>query len=124
VAAVCFCLQTVGVLLLWQTTSVYWLACYVLLYGYAMGGNATLQASLVGDTFGRLHYGAIAGRMTPFLVLAQGIGVPATGYLRDATGSYGPALAVVMVGSLVAAAVVLRVRPAARPLRHQDASHR
>ncbi|TMA50750.1 MAG: MFS transporter [Deltaproteobacteria bacterium] len=124
VAAVCFCLQTVGVLLLWQTTSVYWLACYVLLYGYAMGGNATLQASLVGDTFGRLHYGAIAWRMTPFLVLAQGIGVPATGYLRDATGSYGPALAVVMVGSLVAAAVVLRVRPAARPLRHQDASHR
>ncbi|TMB22546.1 MAG: MFS transporter [Deltaproteobacteria bacterium] len=124
VAAVCFCLQTVGVLLLWQTTSVYWLVCYVLLYGYAMGGNATLQASLVGDTFGRLHYGAIAGRMTPFLVLAQGIGVPATGYLRDATGSYGPALAVVMVGSLVAAAVVLRVRPAARPLRHQDASHR
>ena len=27
--------------------------------------------------------------MTPFLVLAQGVGVPATGYLRDTTGSYG-----------------------------------
>ena len=48
--------------------------------------------------------------MTPILVLAQGIGVPATGYLRDATGGYGPALAVVMAGSLVAAVVVLRVR--------------
>jgi len=124
VAAVCFCLQTLGVLLLWRTTSAPWLVCYVVLYGYAMGGNATLQASLVGETFGRLHYGAIAGRMTPFLVLAQGIGVPAMGYLRDATGSYGPALTVVMVGTLVAAAIVLRVRPVARALRPQNASHR
>ena len=27
--------------------------CYVVLYGYAMGGNATLQASLVAEAFGR-----------------------------------------------------------------------
>jgi MFS family permease len=109
VAAACFCLQAAGVLLLWQTTSVPLLVCYVVLYGYAMGGNATLQASLVGEAFGRLHYGAIAGRMTPFIVLAQAIGVPATGYLRDHTGSYGPALAAVIAGSLAAAVIVLRV---------------
>ena len=48
VAAVCFCLQAAGVLLLWQTRGPLLLACYVVLYGYAMGGNATLQASLVG----------------------------------------------------------------------------
>jgi MFS family permease len=109
VAAVCFCLQSLGVILLWQTRSMPLLALYVVLYGYAMGGNATLFASLVGAAFGRLHYGAIAGRMTPFLVLAQGIGVPATGYLRDHTGSYGPVLATVVVASLVAAGIVLRV---------------
>ena len=121
VAAVCFCLQTAGVFLLWRTQSPLWLACYVLLYGYAMGGNATLQASLVGATFGRLHYGAIAGRMTPLLVLAQGVGVPATGWLRDTTGSYGPALASVMLGGLVAAVIVLRVRPTP-PLQAPGAS--
>jgi MFS family permease len=124
VAAVCFCLQAAGVLLLWQTTSPALLACYVILYGYAMGGNATLQASLVGEAFGRLHYGAIAGRMTPFIVLAQAAGVPATGYLRDLTGSYGPALALVIAGALVAAVVVLRVRlprPGA-PLQRPGAS--
>jgi hypothetical protein len=87
-----------------------------------MGGNATLQASLVGRTFGRLHYGAIAGRMTPFLVLAQGVGVPATGYLRDVTGGYGAALGVVMVGSLVAAMIVLRVR-FPEPLQQPPPSH-
>jgi MFS family permease len=117
VAAVCFVLQAVGVALLALGHGAPLLAAYVVLYGYAMGGNATLQASLVGAAFGRLHYGAIAGRMTPLLVLAQGVGVPATGYLRDATGDYGPALAAVIVGSLVAAVVVLRVRLPAREAR-------
>jgi MFS family permease len=122
VAAVCFCLQAAGVLLLWLTDSALLLGCYVVLYGYAMGGNATLLASLNGAAFGRLHYGAIAGRMSPFLVLAQGVGVPATGYLRDATGSYGPVLATVTVASLLAAVIVLRVRLPAR-LQEQRASH-
>jgi MFS family permease len=122
VAAVCFCLQSAGVFLLWQTRSPLLLAAYVVLYGYAMGGNATLQASLVGRTFGRLHYGAIAGRMTPFLVLAQGVGVPATGYLRDVTGGYGAALGAVMLGSLVAAVIVLRVR-FPEPLQPPPPSH-
>ena len=117
VAAVCFVLQAVGVALLALGHGAPLLAAYVVLYGYAMGGNATLQASLVGAAFGRLHYGAIAGRMTPILVLAQGVGVPATGYLRDATGAYGPALAAVIAGSLVAAVVVLRVRLPAREAR-------
>src|SRR5262249_9864263 len=83
VAAVCFCLQAVGVLLLWQARGPLMLACYVVLYGYAMGGNATLQASLVAEAFGRVHFGAIASRLAPFVVAAQALGVPATGYLRD-----------------------------------------
>ena len=116
VAAMCFCLQALGVLVLWQTRSIPLLVCYVLLYGYAMGGNATLQASLVGETFGRLHYGAIAGRMTPFVVLAQALGVPATGLVRDHVGSYAPALIAVVAASLLAAALVLRVElPPRRP---------
>jgi len=92
------------------------------LYGYAMGGNATLLASLNAAAFGRLHYGAIAGRMSPLLVLAQGIGVPATGYLRDHTGSYGPVLGTVLAASLLAAAIVLRVRLPGR-LQPVAASH-
>jgi cyanate permease len=60
--------------------------------------------------------------MTPFLVLAQGVGVPATGYLRDTTGTWSAALAAVMVGSLVAAVIVLRVRIPDR-LQELPASH-
>lgn len=124
VAAVCFCLQAAGVCLLWRAHGPAALACYVVLYGYAMGGNATLVASLNGAVFGRMHYGAIAGRMSPFLVLAQGVGVPATGYLRDLTGGYDAALAVVVVCSLVAAAIVLRVRLPPRPRLPEPAPSR
>ena len=110
VAAVCFVLQAVGVWLLWQTTSTAALVCYVVLYGYAMGGNATLQASLVGESFGRLHYGAIASRMSPLVVLAQAATVPVTGWVRDHTGSYGPAFGAIAVAAVVAAVIVLRLR--------------
>jgi len=110
IAAVCFLLQAAGVWLLWQTRGTLALVAYVVLYGYAMGGNATLQASLVGEAFGRLHYGAIASRMTPFVMLAQAAGVPAVGWVRDRTGGYGPALATIVAAALVAAAVVSRMR--------------
>jgi len=110
VAAACFVLQALGVLILWQTRSMPALVCYVILYGYAMGGNATLQASLVAEAFGRLHYGAIFSRLTPFVVLSQAMGIPAMGYLRDHTGSYGPGLAVIVASSLIAVWLVLRVR--------------
>ncbi len=109
VAAMCFGLQGAGVLVLWVARGTPLLVCYVVLYGYAMGGNATLLASLNAATFGRLHYGSIAGRMSPLLVLTQAAAVLATGHLRDYTGGYGPMLASVIVASLLAAALVLRV---------------
>ena len=117
IAAACFCLQAVGVLLLWQGRGPWMLVCYVVLYGYAMGGNATLQASLVAEAFGRAHFGAIASRLVPFVVTAQALGVPATGYLRDVTGSFTPALLAIIVAALVAAAVVLQVRLPPKPGR-------
>jgi MFS family permease len=117
VAATCFALQAAGVLLLWFTHSAPALVCYVILYGYAMGGNATLQASLVAETFGRLHYGAIYGRLTPFVLCAQAAGIPLMGWLRDRTGHWEPALATIVAASLIAVALVLRVRLPARERR-------
>jgi MFS family permease len=127
VAAVCFVLQAAGVILLWQTRGVAALVCYVVLYGYAMGGNATLQASLVAEAFGRLHYGAVYGRLTPFVMLSQAIGIPLTSYLRDLTGSYDLALGAIVAASLAAVGLVLRVRLPGRahggaiPVANRDA---
>jgi MFS family permease len=117
VAAGCFILQAAGVVLLWQTHSTPALVCFVVLYGYAMGGNATLQASLVAEAFGRLHYGAIYGRLTPFVMMAQAGGIPLMSLVRDRTGSYDPAMAVIVAASLIAVVLVLQVRLPARDRR-------
>jgi MFS family permease len=84
----CFALQALGVSLLFLKISPALLVVYVLLYGYAMGGNATLQATIVGERFGRAHYGAIAGRMSPVIVTLQALGVPLLGWIHDRTASY------------------------------------
>ena len=88
------------------------LALYVLVYGYAMGGNATLQATVLGDCFGRRHYGAIAGRMGPIIVFSQAVAVPLVGWLRDRTGSYMPAIVVIEVMTLAAARLHFSFAPA------------
>jgi len=106
----CFLLQAVGVLLLPFAGNPLVLVVYVVVYGYAMGGNATLQATIVGECFGRLHYGSIAGRMTPFIVVSQATAVPLVGFLRDRTGTYLPAIALIFLLTLVAGACIFLLR--------------
>jgi MFS family permease len=107
----CFLAQAAGLLLLPFARIPALLVLYVLVYGYAMGGNATLQATVLGDCFGRRHYGAIAGRMGPIIVFSQAVAVPLVGWLRDRTGSYLPAIAFIEVMTLAAAFCISRLRP-------------
>ena len=110
VILLCFGLQALGVGLLFFATSPAVLVLYVLLYGYAMGGNATLQATVVGEAFGRGHYGAISGRMSPIIVTLQALGVPLLGWIRDHTGSYRAAFVMVLFTTLLAAACISGIR--------------
>jgi MFS family permease len=111
----CFGLQALGISVLFLTVSPVMLAIYIVLYGYAMGGNATLQATVIGKSFGRLHYGAIAGRMGPVIVTMQALGVPFLGWIHDRTGSYRSAFLAVVATTLAAAACIAGLRlPAER----------
>ncbi len=109
----CFLAQAAGLLLLPFAQTPWLLVLYVVVYGYAMGGNATLQATVLGECFGRRHYGAIAGRMSPIIVFSQAVAVPLVGWLRDRTGSYLPAIAVIEIMVLAAAFCISRLRPPA-----------
>lgn len=111
----CFLLQALGVAVLLAPTTPVTLALFVLLYGFAMGGNATLQATVIGECFGRLNYGSIAGRMSPLIVLVQAFGTPLTGAARDHLGSYVPAFVVIVVGHVLAALCIAGLDPHARP---------
>jgi cyanate permease len=96
------------------------LVLFVVLYGYAMGGNATLQATVVGEVFGGGHSGAIAGRMSPVIVTLQAPGVPFVGWIHDRTGSYQAAFSLVLLSTLLAAVCVLGIH--ARPQRNPGRS--
>jgi MFS family permease len=109
----CFLAQALGLMLLPFAQVPALLALYVLVYGYSMGGNATLQATVLGECFGRRHYGAIAGRMGPIIVFSQAVAVPLVGWLRDRTGSYLPAIVVIEVMTIMAALCISRLRPPA-----------
>jgi MFS family permease len=106
----CFSLQARGVSLLFMRMTPIVLASFVLLYGYAMGGNATLQATIVGEIFGRGHYGAIAGRMSPVIVTLQALGVPLVGWIHDRTGGYQAAFVLILLATLLAAVCIRGIR--------------
>jgi MFS family permease len=114
---VCFGLQAVGVLLLIAPSTPVLLAVFVVVYGFAMGGNATLWATVVATCFGRLHYGGIAGWMTPCIVFVQALAIPLAGALRDASGRYEPAFAVIVALTGAAMACISGLDPDARPPR-------
>lgn len=114
----CFLLQAVGLALLPFARIPAVLVLYVLIYGYAMGGNATLQATILGECFGRLHYGAIAGRMSPFIVLSQAAAVPVVGWIRDRHGTYMPAIGLIIGLTLAAALCISRLRVPVGARRH------
>lgn len=111
----CFGLQALGLVFLMATTGGATLVVFVLVYGFAMGGNATLQATILAECFGRLHYGAIAGRMTPFIVFVQAFGIPLAGAIRDRLGTYVLAWVTILLANLVALACIARLQTHARP---------
>ncbi|MEO8601560.1 MAG: MFS transporter [bacterium] len=113
IIVLCFALQALGLVFLMLPTSAALLSVFVVVYGFAMGGNATLWATVVAACFGRLHYGAIAGWMTPCLVVAQALAIPLTGAVRDRTGDYLPAFAAIIVATLVAMGCASRISFAA-----------
>jgi MFS family permease len=86
-------LQVVAFLLFLSAHSLGQLYCGAAAFGFFYGSMATLFPALIGDFFGRLHAGAIAG----FLFAGAGIlgawGPMIAGYLRDTSGSYHVAFA-------------------------------
>lgn len=116
----CFGLQALGVLALMAPTSAPMLALFVVVYGFAMGGNATLWATVVAACFGRLHYGAISGWMTPFIVFIQALAIPLAGAVRDAHGGYEPAFAGIVGLTVAAMACIAALDPAAPPRASLD----
>ncbi|MGI8873625.1 MAG: MFS transporter [Egibacteraceae bacterium] len=93
-------------------------------FGLVFGAAIPLRAVIMSDWYAGVGFGRLMGVQAAAIALSRAAGPTLTGALRDATGSYGPPMAV-LTGVLVAAvACVLVAERAADPLaRHPPARH-
>jgi MFS family permease len=85
-----------------------WLAVlFGVVYGFANAIQTVVPPLMTADGLGLKHYALIYGVMNIFSTLGAGIGMPLSGYIYDATGSYGYAFVLYIV--LTAAAMVLGI---------------
>lgn len=77
----------------------------LVLFGLGWGGLYTLLQLLAADYFGPQHLGKVLGAITVLDTLGGGLGPPLIGAIRDSTGSYDNAFA--LVAGLVLAALLI-----------------
>ena len=109
-AIVCIALQLVGVVILMftHTTAMVWV--FVIFFGFAMGGNITVQPLLSGYLFGMASLGTIFGWVLLAGAVGSSLGPIIMGAIFDASGSYNLGLIIFIVAYAVAVAALLLVR--------------
>ena len=96
-------LQCVGVYILSRATSLSMVYLFVVIYGFAYGGNIPVSSALRGDLFGRTNFATIQGVMSPIMMPFGMIGPVFAGWVYDYFGSYQIAFYAWIVGAMVSA---------------------
>jgi MFS family permease len=112
-----FVLQAVAlaVLIGWQVQAGILVA--VLLLGAGRGVVTLMRAQLIGEFYGRMHYGAINGTLALFVTVAGALAPICAGVIYGVLNDYTPLLWAMAVISLVAAAVMAQLRFHGQPAR-------
>ncbi len=111
-AILCIALQLVGVVILMftHTTAMVWV--FVIVFGFAMGGNITVQPLLSGYLFGMASFGTIFGWVLLAGAVGSSLGPVLMGVIFDASGSYALGLMIFVVAYAVAiTALLFAIRP-------------
>jgi len=80
-------------------------------YGISIGSNAILFPVLISRCFGELHFSKILGLLMSGFAIGIIIGIPISGKIFDATGSYEIVLKISFFILLLAVILMLFVRP-------------
>ena len=73
-----------------SSEAVWLLTPFLILFGIGYGGNNTLRASVIRESFGRGNFGAIHGFVLGIIALGSIAGPPLAGWVFDSWGSYQP----------------------------------
>ena len=104
---ICFGLQAVGVLVLYNAENVAMVWVYVVIFGSAMGGVIVLLPLAVGHFFGLAAFGVIMGTLSLLLALGNASGALISGVIYDYTGSYDDAMVLHLCLYAIATASIL-----------------
>jgi len=98
-----------GASLLWLmgSSNLWMLFVFSILFGFAFGATAPLNAALIGDTFGLRHVGMIMAIITTGWQSGAAAGPALTGYLFDLTGSYSLAFLSGAIAALLGAVLII-----------------
>lgn len=89
-----------------------WLAVlYAIVFGFPQGGPLALTPMVAVDCHGLANFGAIFGAMSFFSILGAGVGPIVMGAMRDSSGSYTSAFALLIVLTLISALCIYMARP-------------
>lgn len=109
-AMICFSLQLVAVIVLIQITTTAMMWVFVLLFGFAMGGQVALQPLVTIKFFGLPAFGSIFGVVALAASLGTAIGPILAGGIYDIVGSYRLAFITFAAGYAVAITALLLAR--------------
>jgi len=88
-----------------------WLTLYVAFYGMAQGSSGIVGSARSADVFAGASFGAIYGWLSLALGPGEALGAWLGGRIFDATGSYLPAFAVVVIALVVGCLAMWQVKP-------------
>jgi len=90
----CFGLQAFGVsLLMFNRVVTVW--TFVLIYGFAMGGQYAMQPMVVSEMFASSSFGTMLGAFTPAIALGLAVGPFMAAWIYDVTQSYSGAFIII-----------------------------
>jgi len=103
--------QALGLFFLARATNMAWVWAFVIVYGTGLGLRIPLEPMLRAHFFGHKAFGAIMGYINAFAVFGAFAGPYFAGWIFDTTGSYITAFLTFSAMMLVAAIVVLVIKP-------------
>lgn len=118
-AVFCFALQAVGIGLLLFASSMPVIWVFVIVFGFAMGGQYALQPLVTVYFFGLRNFATIYGIVYMASALGSASGPLAAAYVYDIAGTYRPSFAVCVGAAVVASLIIFS---AGKPKKRNELS--
>ena len=109
-AILCIAMQLVGIVILMFTRSTGMVWFFVIVFGFAMGGNIAVQPLIAGHFFGTASLGTIFGWVLLAGAIGSALGPRVMGAIYDLSGSYSVGMIVFLVAYAVAVAALFFAR--------------